>query len=41
VVTVQPDNLPLPWTMVNGGRTEVEVATRDRTDVAIGAVRIK
>src|SRR5271169_1873633 len=41
VITVQADNLPLPWQLANQGRTEVEVATRDRTDVAIGAVRIK
>jgi hypothetical protein len=41
VLTVQSDNLPLPWTLVNQGRTEVEVATRDRVDVNIGAVRLK
>jgi SdrD B-like domain len=41
VVTVQGDNLPLPWTLVNEGRVEVDVATRDRTDIDIGAVRIK
>jgi hypothetical protein len=41
VLTVQADNLPLPWTMVNSGRTEVEVSTRDRTDIAIGAQRIR
>jgi len=41
VVTVQTDNIPLPWTLVNGGRTEVEVTTRDRVDVNIGAMRLK
>jgi hypothetical protein len=41
VLTVQSDNLPLPWTLVNQGRTEVEVTTRDRVDVNIGAVRLK
>jgi SdrD B-like domain len=41
VVTVLSDNLPLPWTLVNGGRTEVDVGTRDRTDVDIAAVRIR
>jgi hypothetical protein len=41
VVTVQPDNLPLPWAMANSGRTEVEVGTRERTDIAIGAQRIR
>jgi hypothetical protein len=41
VVTVQPDNLPLPWTLLNQGRAEVEVTTRDRVDVNIGAMRLK
>jgi hypothetical protein len=41
VLTVQQDNLPLPWTLANQGRTEVSVATRDRVDVNIGALRLK
>jgi len=41
VLTVQADNLPLPWTLNNSGRTEVDVATRDRTEVHIGALRLK
>jgi len=41
VLSVQTDNLPLPWTLTNSGRTEVEVATRERTEVNIGAMRIK
>jgi len=41
VLTVQQDNLPLPWTLVNQGRTEVEVTTRDRVDVNIAAMRLK
>jgi hypothetical protein len=41
VLTVQTDNLPLPWTLVNQGRTEVDVGTRDRVDVNIGATRLK
>ena len=41
VLTVQSDNLPLPWTLNNQGRTEVEVGTRDRVDVNIGALRLK
>jgi hypothetical protein len=41
VLTVQTDNLPLPWTLNNQGRTEVEVETRDRVDVNIGAMRLK
>jgi SdrD B-like domain len=39
VLTVISDNLPLPWTLVNGGRTELEVTTRNRTDISIGAQR--
>ena len=41
VITVQTDNLPLPWTLINQGRSEVEVGTRDRVDVNIGALRLK
>jgi hypothetical protein len=41
VLRVQGDNLPLPWTLADEGRTEVEVGTRDRVDVNIGAVRLK
>jgi len=41
VLTVQTDNLPLPWTLTNSGRTEVDVATRDRTEINIGALRMK
>jgi SdrD B-like domain len=41
LLTVQPDNLPLPWSLVNQGRTEVDVTTRDRIDVNIAAVRLK
>jgi hypothetical protein len=39
VITVIPDNLPLPWTLVSEGRAEVQVTTRDRTDIAIAAQR--
>jgi hypothetical protein len=39
VITVIPDNLPLPWTLVNGGRAEVEVMTRDRTEIGVAAQR--
>jgi hypothetical protein len=38
---VHADNRPLPWTLTNSGRTEVDVATRDRTEVNIGALRLK
>jgi hypothetical protein len=39
VITVSSDNLPLPWSLVDQGRTEIEVATRNRTEIAIGAQR--
>jgi SdrD B-like domain len=41
VLTVQTETLPLPWTLANSGRTEVNVSTRDSTEVDIGAQRIK
>ena len=39
VITVIPDNLPLPWTLVNEGRAAIEVTTRDRTETNIAAQR--
>jgi hypothetical protein len=39
VITVIPDNLPLPWTLVNEGRAEIQVMTRDRTEIGIAAQR--
>ena len=41
MLTVQTDNLPLPWTLANAGHTEVDVSTRDRTVVDVGALRLK
>jgi hypothetical protein len=41
VVQVISDNLPLPWNLIGGGRVEVDVKTRDHTDVAIGAQRLR
>jgi hypothetical protein len=41
VLTVEQDNLPLPWALVNSGRKEVDVRTRDSSQVDIGAVRLK
>ncbi len=41
VITVIPDNLPLPWTLVNEGRAEVGVTTRDRTEINIAAQRAR
>jgi len=39
VITVVPDNLPLPWALLNEGRAQVEVSTRDRTRIEIAAQR--
>jgi hypothetical protein len=39
IITVIPDNLPLPWTLVNEGRSEVEVMTRGRTEIGVAAQR--
>ena len=39
VITVISDNLPLPWSLANEGRTEVDVTTRGRCDVELGAQR--
>ena len=41
VLTVESDNLPLPWTLGSASRTEVDVGTRERTEVDIGAQRLK
>jgi hypothetical protein len=41
LLTVQTETLPLPWTVSSSGRTEVNVMTRDKTEVDIGAVRLK
>jgi hypothetical protein len=39
VISVSSDNLPLPWVLAGGGRTEVRVSTRGRTEINIGAQR--
>jgi hypothetical protein len=39
VLTVISDNLPLPWSLPNAGRTEIDVATRGRAEASIGAQR--
>ncbi len=39
IVTIVSDNLPLPWALVNEGRTEFDVSTRQRTQLTIGARR--
>jgi hypothetical protein len=41
VISVLQDSLPLPWAVSDSGRTDVEVKTRDRTVVDVGAVRLK
>ena len=38
-IVVTADNLPLPWALVNNGRAELEVTTRDRTELSIAAQR--
>jgi hypothetical protein len=39
VISVVPDNLALPWTLINQGRAEIEVTTRDRTEINMAAQR--
>ena len=39
VISVSSDNLPLPWILVGDGRLELQVTTRDRTDLSIPAQR--
>jgi hypothetical protein len=39
VISVVPDNLPLPWMLINEGRAQVEVTTRDRSEIDIAAQR--
>ncbi|HTV97623.1 MAG TPA: SdrD B-like domain-containing protein [Steroidobacteraceae bacterium] len=41
VITVISDNLPLPWSLQNEGRTEIEVTTRGRASVELGAQRLR
>jgi hypothetical protein len=41
VLTVISDNLPLPWSLPNAGRNEIDVATRGRAEVSIGAQRAR
>jgi hypothetical protein len=41
VLTVQPDNVPLPWTLTNSGRAEIDVTTRGSAQVDIAAVRYR
>jgi hypothetical protein len=39
VITVSADNLPLPWVLLGGGRAELQVSTRSRTEINVAAQR--
>lgn len=39
VITVVADNVPLPWVLANEGRREIDVTTRERTELSIAAHR--
>ena len=41
VITVVPDNVPLPWTLVDEGRREIEVPVRGTISVDMAARRIR
>jgi hypothetical protein len=41
VISVISDNVPLPWSLVGDGRTEVVVTTRERSDINMAAQRIR
>lgn len=40
-ITAMPDNLPLPWMLVNDGRLEIDVTVRGTVNVDIPAQRIR
>jgi len=40
-ITVLPDNLPLPWMLVNDGRVEIDVAVRGTANVDVPAQRLR
>jgi hypothetical protein len=40
VLSVNADNLPLPWVLAGGGRAEVQVTTRGRCEIELGAERM-
>lgn len=40
-ITVMPDNLPLPWALVNEGRIEFDVPVRGTANVDVPAQRIR
>lgn len=41
VLTVNSDNLPLPWVLAGAGRAEVQVSTRGRCEIELGAERMQ
>jgi hypothetical protein len=41
VLTVVPDNLPLPWSVAGDGRVSVQVRVRDQTQVEIPARQLR
>lgn len=40
-IVVMPDNLPLPWMLINEGRTEIDVPVRSTVNVDVGARRMR
>ena len=40
-ITVMPDNVPLPWLMVNDGRVDINVPVRDNVIVDVPAQRMR
>jgi uncharacterized protein YfaP (DUF2135 family) len=38
-ITVVSDNLPLPWVIVGDGRQQIQVFTREATQVSVGAIK--
>lgn len=40
-ITVLPDNVPLPWTLVDDGRREIEVTVRGTANVEVAARRTR
>jgi hypothetical protein len=41
VLSVNSDNLPLPWVLTGAGRAEVQVSTRGRCEIELGAERMQ
>lgn len=41
LITIVPDNLPLPWAVADDGRRTVRVRTRETTNIDIAATRMR